>query len=308
LPCKLDWPIQRLCYWSGRPVDTRRPGEAVWNDTWGVGWQKESPNPEMTPFPVRHPLRPELDGLDEHPWPDATDPQLFADLVNRRHASNHLLVGEHPFSLYERAWLLAGMQPLLQAMADVPTRVDALFSRINVFETTVARRYLDLGVEAAWIADDYGMNSGLAFSPELWRRFIRPHLRSLVDVYHDTGAMVILHSCGNVTDLIDDFLELGIDVLDPLQPNCNELSRIRERTAGRICLCGGVEASTLLAGDTRRTLASTSRRIEQLGKDGGYIVGPDDEWDFPANTHAAMLDAVEYHRDQLRRERTHEAL
>lgn len=304
LPCKLDWPIQRLCYWSGQPLDSRPPGASQWNDTWGVGWQKESPNPEMMPFPVRHPLDAELENLGRHDWPDPEDPQLFADLVNRRHATHHLLIGDHPFSLYERAWLLAGMPQLLEAMADLPTRVDDLFERIGHFERAVARRYVTIGVEAAWISDDYGMNSGLMFSPQMWRRFVRPHLRKLIEIYHDAGAIVLLHSCGNITQLVDDFLELGIEVLDPLQPTCNDLARIRQRTAGRICLCGGIEAATLLGGDGQRTLTATHERIEQLGEAGGYIVGPDDEWLFPDETRDAMLDAVEYYRDQTRRGRT----
>ncbi|MEP0842525.1 MAG: hypothetical protein HRF43_07415 [Phycisphaerae bacterium] len=308
LPCKLDWPIQRLCYWSGRPTDTRPPGEITWSDTWGVGWRKESPDPELMPLPVYHPLADGLEGMDDHPWPDAEDAQLFADLLNRRHACNHLLIGEHPFSLYERAWLLAGMQPLLEAMADEPERVEELFERIGTFELAIARRYLALGVEAVWVSDDYGMSSGLMFSPDMWRRFVRPHLRRLLGVYQQAGALVILHSCGNVTALIDDFLELGVNVLDPLQPTCNRLDAIRERTLGRMCLCGGIESATLLSGDSRRTLAATVERIEQLGGQGGYIVGPDDEWVFPEATHQAMLNAVEHHRDRTRRGRRRDAI
>ncbi|HOB76338.1 MAG TPA: uroporphyrinogen decarboxylase family protein [Phycisphaerae bacterium] len=300
LPCKLDWPLQRVCYWSGQAVDTRPPGRTRWKDIWGIGWQKESPDPEMMPYPVSHPLQHELDNLHRYPWPDPNDPQLFADLVHRRPPNGYLLTGEHPSALYERAWLLAGMHPLLETMVDQPSRVEELFARIGDFETALARRYLDLGVEAAWIADDYGMNSGLMFSPDMWRRFVRPHLKRLVDLYHQAGALVILHSCGNIAALIDDFLELGIDVLDPLQPTCNDLERIRAQTAGRICLCGGVESAALLSGDARRTLAATWQRIEQLAGQGGYIVGPDDEWEFPPETHAAMLNAVEYRRKQTR--------
>jgi hypothetical protein len=65
-------------------------------------------------------------------------------------------------------------------------------------------------------------------------------------------------------------------------------------------LCGGVEASTLLAGDVMTTNLRTHERISQLGKDGGYIVGPDDEWEYPPDTHQAMLKAVEIHRRRPR--------
>ncbi|GMU20898.1 MAG: hypothetical protein AMXMBFR13_09940 [Phycisphaerae bacterium] len=304
LPCKLDWPIQKICYWSGQPTDTRPAGATSWEDSWGIGWRKESPDPALLPFPVQHPLDPNLEELDRHPWPDPHDEQLFVDLLNRRHACHHLFVGEHPFALYERAWLLAGMPNLFMAMADHPTRVEELLDRIGEFEVQIARQYTQLGVEAAWISDDYGMSSGLLFSPQQWRRFIRPQLAKLVDIYRSAGAIVILHSCGNITGLVDDFLELGIDVLDPIQPTCNRLDWIRERTDGRICLCGGVESSMLLADDEQRTSSQTHDRVERLGRRGGYIVGPDDDWDFPSAARGAMLGAVEHHREQIRRERS----
>jgi uroporphyrinogen decarboxylase len=195
LPCKLDWPIQKLCYWGGRPADTRPPGAPIWRDLWGVGWQKESADPTMLPFPIEHPFESEPDRWTQLKSPDSSDPTLFADLINVRHLSNRLLIGEHPFALYQRAWLLAGMQNLLSSMKDSPERVDGLFACIGDFEAKIAQYYLKLGVEAAWIDDDYGMNSGLNFTPEMWRRFIRPQLQRLIGIYHEAGALVILHSC-----------------------------------------------------------------------------------------------------------------
>jgi uroporphyrinogen decarboxylase len=300
LPCKLDWPMQRVCYWGGEPCDFRGSSEARWADKWGVTWRKESPDPAMMPFPVEHPLSGSLDRLDDAVWPDPNAPQLFADLAYVQADSERLLVGEHPFALYERGWLLAGMQELLTAMADRPQQVDALFERIGAFEEGIARQYVRLGAEAAWICDDYGMSSAMMFSPAMWTRFIRPHLARVVRIYHDAGALVILHSCGNIAPLVDLLLDVGIDVLDPLQPNCNRLAEVRQKTAGRMCLCGGVEASTLLSGDVAATSLRTSEQISRLGMDGGYIVGPDDEWDYPTSTHEAMLKAVEAHRARQR--------
>ncbi len=302
IPCKLDWPMQKIAYWTSHPCDTRPAGQTEWCDPWGVRWRKESPDPGLMPFPIGHPLDETLGGLDRIDWPDPNDPQLFADLKNIRPGMCRLLVAEHPFALFERAWLMVGMQNLLSAMADRPEHVDALFARVGAFEEQIARRYIALDVEAAWIADDYGMNSALMFSPEMWRRFVRPHLRRVVDLYHDAGALVVLHSCGNVTPLVDQFLEVGIDALDPLQPECNQLGRVRQATAGRICLCGGIASTTLLAGDVARTVADTHRRIRQLGADGGYIVGPDDDQVWPDAARDAMLEAVEQYRDRAARD------
>lgn len=303
LPCKLDWPIHRICYWGGRPTDTRRPSAPIWRDLWGVGWQKQSSDPHMMPFPVEHPLEANLEAVTELAVPNAEEQRVFVDLANVRQPPHRLLIGEHPFALYERAWLLAGLQNLLESMTTRPALIEELVGRIGDFELSIARGYIRLGVEAAWISDDYGMTTAPMFSPAMWRRFIRPTLGKLVECYHQAGVIVILHSCGSLTSLVDDLIEVGIDVLDPLQPGCNRLDLIRARTAGRMCLCGGVEASTLLAGDVRKTSADTQRRIAELAAEGGYIAGPDDEWDFPPDTHDAMLAAVEQHRDAARRKR-----
>ena len=304
LPCKLDWPIQKFCYWGGRPVDTRPPGAPIWRDLWGVGWQKESADPTMLPFPIEHPFESDAGRWEQLVPPDTGDPSLFADLVNVRHLSNRLLIGEHTFALYQRAWLLAGMQNLLTAMAEAPQRVDDLFARIVDFEIDIAHNYLSLGIEAVWIDDDYGMNSGLGFTPEMWRRYVRPPLQKLINIYHDADALVILHSCGNITQLIDDFLEIGVEVLAPLQPSCNRLDLIRKRTAGRICMCGAIDGTSLRNGDSAKATSLTDERILTLGREGGYIVGPDDPWWIPLTAQEAMLTAVEHYRDSARRERT----
>ncbi|NLX15170.1 MAG: hypothetical protein GXY44_16190 [Phycisphaerales bacterium] len=296
LPCKLDWPVCKICYWSGDPGDARPAGAHEWKDTWGVTWRKESPDPTMMPFPVAHPLHGRLNILDRHPWPNPEDPHLFADLANLRHPDHQLLIGEHRFALYERAWLLTGMRHLAESVDDDPEGLDDLFARIGAFESAIARRYIRMGVEAAWIVDDYGTSSMANFTPETWRRYVKPHLRKIVEQYHEAGALVFLHSWGNVTPLIDDFLGVGIDAIDPLQPDCNRLDYIRRQTAGRMCLCGGVASSVMLADNAERTREDTHLRIQELGAQGGYIVGPEDDWEYPPLAHQAMLSVVDHYR------------
>jgi len=303
LPCKLDWPIRRLRYWGGDPRDNRPAGQTVWKDIWGVTWRKESPDPALMPFPIAHPLERSISRLDHLSWPDPCEPGRFADLAHVRPDPERLLVAEHPFSLFERTWLLAGMPNLQGAVLDRCDLVEALIARVADFEIRIAREYLRIGVEAAWIRDDYGVSSGGIFGPELWRRLVKPHLASLLEVYHAAGAPVVLHTCGNITPLIDDFLEIGLDAVDPLQPSCNRLDWIRRRTDGRMCLCGAIEAATLLTGNVAGTVAETHRRIGELGRNGGYVVGPDEEWSYPASTREAMIGTVEQYRNAARERR-----
>lgn len=300
LPCKLDWPVRKIRYWGGHPRDCRPIGQTTWQDAWGITWRKESPDPALAPFPVGHPLESQQADITEAPLPDPKDPHLYADLSNLRPSDDTLLIGEHPYALYERTWLLCGFGRLTDLVQNHPAQLDNLMERIVEFERQIAEKYIELGVEVGWISDDYGMSQSLLLNPERWRRFVRPHLEKLVDTYHQADRLVALHSCGHITPLINDLLEIGIDVLDPLQPACNELGYIREKTAGRMCLSGGVATSVLQAGDADRTLADTKTRIAELGTGGGYIVGPDHDWNIPSAARSVMLAVVEQHRDNQR--------
>lgn len=299
LPCKLDWPLRRVRYWGGRPADARRGDEAQWVDAWGVAWVKTVVDPGMLPFPVAHPLGEGLAALEALELPDPRDPRVFADLVSQGPSEHHLLAGEHPFALFGRAWLLAGLVNLAHAMVHHPDQVDRLFERLGAFEMAIAEQYIAMGVEAAWIDGDNPIGHAPLFSMGMWQRFVKPHLARLVDRYHAAGRLVILHSSGHVEPLIEQLAAMGVDVLDPVSPGSNDLEEVHRLTAGRMCLCGGVRASTLAGQDSRQIMVETHQSIARLGGQGGFIVGPDDEpREVGEAAREAMLNTVRYHRRQ----------
>src|SRR4029078_12554859 len=84
LPCKLDWPMHKICYWGGQPNDTRPPTAPLWHDPWRVGWQKESADPDLMPFPIEHPLDGDLSKLSKLNFPAPHTQRLFAHLRHLR--------------------------------------------------------------------------------------------------------------------------------------------------------------------------------------------------------------------------------
>jgi uroporphyrinogen decarboxylase len=200
----------------------------------------------------------------------------------------------HRSTVFERAWELVGMERLLVMMVSEPEAVDGLFERIIQFQLGIARQYLELKPDLAVLGDDLGTQLGLFFSPALFRRYLKPRYARLVDLYRSSGVLVEFHSCGNVLGLVDDFLDLGIDILNPIQPRAiGDLALLRRKTAGRMALRGGVDTQyTLTLGTPAEVRAEVRERIGSLGRQGGYICGPDQTIPMPAENVVAFESAV----------------
>lgn len=146
----------------------------------------------------------------------------------------------------------------------------------------------------AHLSDDLGTQRGLIFSPVLFRRFLKPRYARIIALYKERGVLIRLHSDGNILDLVDEFLDLGIDVLNPVQSRAiGDLGLLRAKTAGRMALWGGVDTQvTLTLGTPEEVRAQVRERIRTLGRDGGYICGPEHSIDIPEANLATFDQAV----------------
>jgi uroporphyrinogen decarboxylase len=145
-------------------------------------------------------------------------------------------------------------------------------------------------------ADDLGTQRGLFFGPEMFRTFIKPRLKKLTDMTHSHGVKFLFHSCGAIQPLIDDLIEIGIDILDPLQAAADGMDpkTLKEAFGDRICLHGGICTQYLLPkGTPDEVRGEVRRRIAVLGPGGGYVVAPCHvlQTDVPTANILAMSDA-----------------
>jgi uroporphyrinogen decarboxylase len=145
-------------------------------------------------------------------------------------------------------------------------------------------------------ADDLGTQRGLFFSPEMFRTFIKPRLKKLVDMTHSHGVKFLFHSCGAIRPLIEDLIEIGVDILDPLQAAADgmEPQALKNAYGDRICLHGGICTQYLLPGGTPEEVrCEVRRRLDILGRGGGFILAPCHvlQADVPTENILAMSDA-----------------
>jgi len=198
------------------------------------------------------------------------------------------------FSLYERAWTMHGLTETLTDMAARPAFIEDLLDRIVEHNLVQIRRALEFDVDAVRFGDDYGMQTGLIMGASYWRHFIKPRLARMFEPVRSAGKYVFLHSCGCVTELLDDLVEIGLSAFNPFQPEVMDVDAVKRRYHGRLAFHGGMSVqSTLPFGSTEAVRAEAARLLD-LGRDGGYIFASshDVPFDTPPENLVAMMDVV----------------
>jgi uroporphyrinogen decarboxylase len=183
-------------------------------------------------------------------------------------------------SVFQHPTLVRGMDNLLCDMMISPNLAEHLIGRYTdfyvdyysaMFEATQGR------IDILRIADDFGTQIGSLIGMELFRKFIKPKVKKLVDMAHAYGVKVMFHSCGSVIDYIDELIEVGVDILDPIQTQAVGMDPvyIKQRFGERICLHGSLDTQyTLPKGSVEEVKKEVKDRISVLGSDGGFIIGP----------------------------------
>ena len=282
------------------------PVSTEWSDVWGTLWRKEQPG--VMGFPRFHPLA-EMGALGSYNWPDPDDERICGRIHQQARAAEAegsraeaFLCGSHRETLWEKAYMLVGMENMMERFFTEPAFVRDVLHRIMDFQLAMARHYVAAGCDAAGLGDDLGTQTGALLGPRIVGEFLAPEYRRLFEFYRARGAIVCFHSCGNVASVVDALLDLGVDVLNPVQATANDLDALRRRTQGRMALQGAVSTATIMAGPARRIREEVRLRLWQLGREGGYFCAADQGMPFPPEHVEALNEALEtYGRYPLER-------
>lgn len=229
-------------------------------------------------------------------FPDPLDPRFFADIPAKIAAwGDRFRVFQIGFSLYERAWTLRGMTPLLTDFYDHPEFVRELLDRIADYNIAQLHEALKYDIDAVYFGDDWGQQRGLQMGPGLWREFIYPVLRRMYGAVREAGKFVMIHSCGDVDELFDDLLAIGLACFNPFQPEVMDVDRLLPRYRGRLAFHGGLSTQKTLPFGTADDVRAETSRLLELGRDGGYIFAPahDVEGDVPLENMLAAIELVQ---------------
>jgi uroporphyrinogen decarboxylase len=276
------------------------PVGTTWTDVWGTVWRKELEG--VMGFPQHHPLA-EVDSLRTYQWPDPDDERICGRIYRMAEefpGGELFLCGSHRETLWEKSYMLVGMEGLMTYLFTEPDYAREIFRRVMDFQLGVAKHYLAAGIELAALGDDLGTQLGPLLGERIVEEFLVPQYRRLFDLYKRNGVLIGFHSCGNIQSALETFMDLGVDVLNPVQATANDLGSVRAVTQGRMALQGAVSTATIMAGPVERIAAEARQRMWQLGREGGYFCGPDQGLPFPQAHVEALHQAVaEYGRYPL---------
>jgi uroporphyrinogen decarboxylase len=219
--------------------------------------------------------------VESYAFPDPNAPGRF-DKARKdvdRFGKRYFIIGDVELSLFELAWHLAGMEKYLIGMATEEDWTTALDQRVEDWTTGLALNLVHAGVDALWFGEDLGSQTSMLISPQQWRTRFKPRHKRIIDRVKaaNPGIIVIMHSDGAVAPLIEDFIEMGVEVYNPVQPNVpgSDPEELARKYGGRISFFGGIDQQVLLPhGDTAAITEEIRRRARILGANGGYLIAP----------------------------------
>jgi uroporphyrinogen decarboxylase len=276
--------------------------EGDYVDEWGVGWRSI---PYTTPFGVGHytevVTHPLADDSAIHAYraPDPNRPELYWDAarVIEQFKSEYWVVGVVVTTILETATALRGYMQILKDFIVNPELLECLLDIPYQYHMAVAKRLVKMGVDMIWLGDDIGGQKHMLISPAHWRKFLRPRLASIISELKEINPQikVAYHSDGAMEPVIPDLIEIGLDVLNPIQPACMDPAKLKEQFGKHLCFWGSMdEQHTLPFGTPAEVEAEVLRRLETIGKDGGLIIGPTHnvQLDTPMENFWAMVNTI----------------
>ena len=234
--------------------------------------------------------------LKGYAFPDPLAPYVFehVDENIKKYADRFRIFGIG-FSLYERAWALRGLQTLLMDFYDHPGFVHGLLNSIAEYNIAQIREALKHDIDGVMFGDDWGQQRGLQMGPKLWHEFIYPVLKRMYAVAAEAGKKVFIHSCGDVDELFEDLLGIGLNVFNPFQPEVMDVATLIPQYRGRLAFYGGMSTQKTLPYGAVEDVRRETRSLLELGRPGGYIFSPahDVPGDVPLENMLAMIDLVQ---------------
>lgn len=243
-------------------------------DEWGCVWEKTD---ACNMGQVKgHPLA-DWQTMESYVPPDPQDPTRYEGIEEAlKGAGDKYVLAYSHFALFERMHFLRGYVELLEDFYLEPKRVHHLADIVLEYQVGIAKRLGALfrgRVHGFWTTDDWGTQCSTVISLPLWREFFKPRYRKLFDAVHDAGMHIWMHSCGKVNDVVGEWIEVGVDVVNLQQSTLLGIEEIGRRYAGKVCFESPVDIQkTLQQGTPEEIRAEARLLLEKWGTpEGGFI-------------------------------------
>jgi uroporphyrinogen decarboxylase len=263
-------------------------------DLYGAVWRLDRRPWHLEKPPLAEP------SLDGYTFPE---PERFfrpewkerARQTCEEHGDSFLMAGLG-WGLFEVSWNLRGFENVMMDTVAEPDFYEEMLDRLTDLYLTFVEYTVDLPVDAIMFGDDWGDQRGVIIGPERWRRFFKPRWAKIYQAVHDSGKKVVTHCCGSIADIIPDLIEIGLDVLESVQPEAVGMNPygLKEKWGDKLTFWGGLGSqSTIPFGTSEQIKEEVGRLCAEMGKGGGYILSPAKalQPETPTLNAAAVLEA-----------------
>jgi len=269
LPFSLPEPFGTDLAWVGMtPSPDERPRQGV--DEWGCVWENigVSNLGEVKQFPLQ-----DWSMWERLPIPDIREPRRWRDLEGARERAGDKFLIANGISLYERAHFIRGLENLWMDIHLAPEALGQLIDVLVEMNLYAIERYAEAGADGFMFCDDWGLQTGLMISPAAWRRIWKPRYARVYEAAHRAGLLTLLHSCGDITQIMGDLIGIGLDVIQMDQQENMGVELLGERFGGRITFWCPVDIQqTMVHGTLDEIRAYCRKLVTTLGRpEGGFI-------------------------------------
>jgi uroporphyrinogen decarboxylase len=271
-------------------------------DEWGVGWKI---HPYETPFGKGH-----YTEIDSHPLvdevaisgyqpPDPNRPELYTDTAQMidDFKADYWIVGVVATTIFETAWALRGLEQMMLDMVMDPDLTNHIFDIPYNYHLSAAKKLVEMGVDMIWAGDDVGSQNQMMISPTMWRKYLKPRMATFIAELKaiDPEVKLAYHTDGNIEPIIPELIDIGLDVLNPIQPASMDPAKIKKKYGNKLSFWGTLdEQKTLPFGTPKDVENEVRQRLDTVGHDGGLILAPTHhvQLDTPLENFWAMVNTI----------------
>ena len=276
-----DLPVDRasdsefMNYYKGK---TFKPGTVI--DHWGVAHEPGSPRAFHMTY-MHHPME-DFDSVEQiqsYPFPVFRQDGLARQTEQARafHEADRAVIGDMQCTVWETAWYMRGMENLMCDMMSEDPIAEALLDRVTELAVQRAVSFTKAGADGLFLGDDIGMQHTIMLSRELYGEWLQPRLKRVIDAAREINPDIIIfyHSCGHITELIPQLIEAGVDVLNPIQPECMDFKEIHDTYGDRISFHGTIGTQSVMPfGTPKDVRQKVFKNLDIAGRNGGLYACP----------------------------------
>ncbi|MCK5129438.1 MAG: hypothetical protein KAQ68_06285 [Clostridiales bacterium] len=292
IPCDIDWltednpeKIQQIIemkkpfeHYVGGILKTESPENMPpkhlnpqhWYDSWMTEWEDDGHGAKACGYP----LVDGYDKLESYKFPNSEIGKIKLRIQEGYTREEIYLRGGVWFTLFERLWMLRDFTNMLTDPYLYPNDFKYLRDKVVDFNISRINQQLAVGADGMFFSDDWGSQRGLMMNPDDWRKYYKPSYEKMFRPIRDAGKQVWFHSCGDVKDIIGDLIDVGVNVLNPVQPQAMDVDYLAKEFEGKVCFYGGVDVQGTMIHSSPQDVKDEAMHLVDIfgSKSGGYML------------------------------------